>query len=418
VSCSSVPIGEVALLTAAGEGDREAFSALVESAHAGLLAHCYRMLGSTQDAEEALQETLLRAWRAAGKFEGRSSVRTWLYSIATNSCLTVIERRRRRPAPVDHRAETNAEGAAMDSPADRRIEPFSDNICQAAAPEARYDELESVELAFIAAIQHLTPRQRAVLICCDVLAFSAREAAETLGTTTASVTSALQRARRATEARLPERSQQETLRSLGDRRLTELVEAYIDAWHRQDVGAVIALLTHDANFAMPPLATSLQRARRDRVVPDGRTVVRTMAVACAASPGERSRGPGLLRLAPRRGPLSALRAECAHAASIAGQRRDGLSHPLLGDRRCRDARSTAGGSRRLDAAAHGLRSDRPARFRRLRMANRVARAIAIGNAHSRVMKARWVPRRSTARGRHRGDGPFLRQGATGPDFAA
>jgi RNA polymerase sigma-70 factor, ECF subfamily len=258
VSCSSVPIGEAALLTAAGEGDREAFSALVEPAHAGLLAHCYRMLGSTQDAEEALQETLLRAWRAAGKFEGRSSVRTWLYSIATNSCLTVIERRRRRPAPVDHRAETNAAGAAMDSPADRGIEPFSDNIGQAAAPEARYDELESVELAFIAAIQHLTPRQRAVLICCDVLAFSAREAAETLGTTTASVTSALQRARRATEARLPERSQQETLRSLGDRRLTELVEAYIDAWHRQDVGAVIALLTHDANFAMPPLAMSFR----------------------------------------------------------------------------------------------------------------------------------------------------------------
>jgi RNA polymerase sigma-70 factor (ECF subfamily) len=253
-SSSSAAVREVALLTAAGTGDRDAFSTLVEPARAGLLAHCYRMLGSTQDAEDALQEALLRAWRAAGKFEGRSSVTTWLYSIATNSCLTVIDRRRRCPAPVDHRTAASPHGASALLPNDRWIEPFPDEDC-AALPEGRYDELESVELAFIVAIQHLTPRQRAVLILCDVLSFSAREAAETLGTTTASVTSALQRARRATEERLPERSQQETLRSLGDRRLTELVEAYVDAWQSQDVGAVIAMLTQDVTFAMPPLAT-------------------------------------------------------------------------------------------------------------------------------------------------------------------
>jgi RNA polymerase sigma-70 factor, ECF subfamily len=252
----STPLREAALLSAAGEGDHDAFSELIEPVRAGLLSHCYRMLGSTQDAEEALQETLLRAWRAAGKFEGRSSVTTWLYAIATNSCLTAIDRRQRRPAPVDHRGAAHprdAEGELL--PDERRIEPFPDAGCQVLAPEARYDELESVELAFIAAIQLLTPRQRAVLILCDVLAFSARETAETLGTTIASVTSALQRARRAAEQRLPRRSQQETLRSLGDKRLTEVVEAYVDAWQRQDVSAVVAMLTQDATFAMPPLAT-------------------------------------------------------------------------------------------------------------------------------------------------------------------
>jgi len=214
------------------------------------------MLGSTQDAEEAFQETLLRAWRAAGKFEGRSSVTRWLYTIATNACLTSIDRRRRRPAPVDHRTAVHPRGGVSTRiPDECWIEPFPDSGCQAVAPEARYDELESIELAFIAAIQHLTPRQRAVLILCDVLAFSAREAAETLGTTTASVTSALQRARRTAEERLPEHSQQETLRSLGDKQLTELVEAYIDAWQRHDVSAVVAMLTQDATFAMPPVAT-------------------------------------------------------------------------------------------------------------------------------------------------------------------
>ncbi len=252
----STPTRETALLVAASEGDHDAFAALVQPLRAGLLTHCYRMLGSVQDAEEALQETLLRAYRASGKFEARSSVTTWLHSIATNACLTVIDRRQRRPAPVDHRIAATPWRDIGELARDGCwIEPFSDGACQSGAPAALYDELESVELAFIAAVQHLTPRQRAVLILCDVLGFSAREAAETLHTTTASVTSALQRARLAAEERLPERSQQETLRSLGDKRVTELVEAYMDAWQREDVGAVVAMLTHDATFAMPPLAT-------------------------------------------------------------------------------------------------------------------------------------------------------------------
>jgi len=251
---------ELALLAAAGDGDRGAFAELVEPMRPRLLAHCYRMLGSTQDAEESVQDTLLRAWRSAGRFEGRSSASTWLYTIATNSCLTLIDRRRRRALPVDFTLAADPHGGTGDPLEDAYwIEPFPDARLPPAgnhaAPEARYDERESVELAFIAAMQHLTPSQRAALILCDVLGFSAREAAETLDTTTAAVTSALQRARRVTDERLPDRSQQETLRSLGDQRLNDIVRAYTDAWEREDIDAVVSLLTDDATFAMPPLQT-------------------------------------------------------------------------------------------------------------------------------------------------------------------
>jgi RNA polymerase sigma-70 factor (ECF subfamily) len=257
---SSSLTGELALLAAAGDGDQDAFAELVEPKRPGLLAHCYRMLGSTHDAEEALQDTLLRAWRSIGKFERRSSASTWLYTIATNSCLTLIDRRRRRALPVDYRPAGDPQRGTGDPLEDAYwIEPFPDGgLAHAgndAGPEARYDERESLELAFIAAIQHLTPSQRAVLILCDVLGFSAREAAETLDTTTASVTSALQRARRAANERLPDHSQQETLRSLGDQRLSEIVDAYTDAWEREDIHAVVSMLTDDATFAMPPVQT-------------------------------------------------------------------------------------------------------------------------------------------------------------------
>jgi RNA polymerase sigma-70 factor (ECF subfamily) len=255
---ASSPTREHALLAAAGDGDEGAFAELVERMRPGLFAHCYRMLGSAHDAEESLQDTLLRAWRSAAKFEGRSSASTWLYAIATNSCLTLLDRRRRRALPVDYRPAADPHGGPGDPLEDAYwIEPFPDSaieqVADHAGPEARYDERESVELAFIAAMQHLTASQRAVLILCDVLSFSAREAAETLDTTIASVTSSLQRARRATDERLPERSQQETLRALGDRRLGELVQAYTDAWQREDIDAVVSMLTDDATFAMPPL---------------------------------------------------------------------------------------------------------------------------------------------------------------------
>jgi RNA polymerase sigma-70 factor, ECF subfamily len=247
------------LLEAARTGDEAAFGRIVERHRAELHAHCYRMLGSLHDAEDALQETLLRAWRGLPRFEGRSSIRSWLYAIATNACLTMISRRPKRVLPVDYGPSTTP-GEDLGAPLVETvwIEPYPDETLGLedgfAAPEARYEQREAVELAFVAALQHLPARQRAVLILREVLGFSAREVAETLETTAASVNSALQRARKTVDERLPDRSQQETLRTLGDERVRNLVEAYVDAWARGDVDAVRALLADDAVFSMPPWA--------------------------------------------------------------------------------------------------------------------------------------------------------------------
>jgi RNA polymerase sigma-70 factor, ECF subfamily len=248
------------LLEAARRGDEHAYSRLVEPYRSELHVHCYRMLGSIHDAEDALQEALLRAWRGLSGFEGRSSLRSWLYRIATNASLNVIERRPRRVLPIDYGPSADPhEGPGEPVVESVWVEPYPDERLGLedgyAAPEARYEQRESVELAFIAALQHLPARQRAVLILRAVLGFSAQEVAETLDTTVASVNSALQRARAAVEERLPEQSQQATLRSLGDDRLAEIVEGYVDAWERGDVEAVVAMLTEDVAFAMPPLRT-------------------------------------------------------------------------------------------------------------------------------------------------------------------
>jgi RNA polymerase sigma-70 factor (ECF subfamily) len=248
------------LLEAARGGDESAFRRLVEPRQGELHVHCYRMLGSVHDAEDALQDAMLRAWRGLPRFEGRSSLRAWLYRIATNACLDVIGRRPKRVLPVDYAPAADPH----DGPGEPVVEsvwvdPYPDEQLGLedgyAAPEARYEQRESVELAFIAALQHLPATQRAVLILREVLGFSAREAAESLDTTVASVNSALQRARAAVDERLPERSQQATLRALGDQRLSEIVDCYVDAWERHDVEAVVAMLTEDATFAMPPLRT-------------------------------------------------------------------------------------------------------------------------------------------------------------------
>jgi RNA polymerase sigma-70 factor, ECF subfamily len=236
--------------------DEAAYLRLVEAHRRELHAHCYRMLGSVQDAEDALQEALLRAWRGLPKFEGRSSLRSWLYRIATNACLTAIERRPKRVLPIEHGPAVDPASEIGPPPLETVwVEPYPDEgLEDFAAPEARYDARESVELAFIAALQHLPATQRAVLILREVLGFSAREVAEALDTTTASVNSALQRARAAVEDRAPQRSQQATLRSLGDERVRELVERYVEAWERGDVDAVVAMLAQDATFSMPPQA--------------------------------------------------------------------------------------------------------------------------------------------------------------------
>jgi RNA polymerase sigma-70 factor (ECF subfamily) len=228
----------------------EEFRRLVEPHRAELHAHCYRMLGSVHDADDALQDALLRAWRALPRFEGRSSLRTWLYRIATNTSLDLIARRPQRVLPIDL-------GPAAD-PHDEPtwLEPYPDEQLGLedgrAAPEARYERRESVELAFVAAVQHLPPNQRATLILRDVLGFSAGEVADTLGTTVTSVNSAMQRARAAVDARMPARSQQAALRALGDAQLCKLVERYIDAMERGDVDAIVDLLAADATWSMPP----------------------------------------------------------------------------------------------------------------------------------------------------------------------
>ena len=251
---------EEELLDAARGGDEAAFGRLVDAYRRELHAHCYRMLGSVHDAEDALQEALLRAWRGLPRFEGRSSLRSWLYKIATNACLDAIEKRPKRVLPVDHGPSTDPdEGVGEPLVESVWVEPYPDETLAVedgyAAPEARYEQREAVELAFIAALQHLPARQRAVLISREVLGFSAAEVADSLESSTASVNSALQRARKTVDERLPEQSQQATLRSLGDERLREIVEDYMDAMQRGDVDTVVSMLAEDAAWSMPPLAT-------------------------------------------------------------------------------------------------------------------------------------------------------------------
>jgi RNA polymerase sigma-70 factor (ECF subfamily) len=239
--------------------DRD-FAELVAAHRAELHAHCYRMLGSVHDADDALQDTLLRAWRGAAGLKDARAARSWLYTIATNVCLTELHRRRKRMLPHDFgpAAEPHTPPGA---PVGESIwlEPYPDEGAGIptgrASPDASYDQQEGLELAFVAALQHLGANQRAVLILCEVLGFTAQEAATMLQTSVASVNSALQRARANVAERVPERTQQASLQAMGDRGLSELVDRYVRAWEQCDVDAFAALLVKDATFAMPPLAT-------------------------------------------------------------------------------------------------------------------------------------------------------------------
>jgi RNA polymerase sigma-70 factor (ECF subfamily) len=249
---------ETTVLEAAKRGDEAAFERLLEPYRAELQAHCYRMLGSAHDAEDALQETLLRAWRSLSGFEGRSSLRAWLYRIATNVSLRAIERRPKRVLPVDYGPAGDPHGE-LEGPLTESVwvEPYPDDAIEDGrlAPDARYEQRESVELAFVAALQHLPGRQRAVLLLRDVLGFAPAEIAEALDSTPASVYSALQRAHKGIDERLPERSQQATLREIDDERMREVTERFVAAWESNDVSGLVALLADDAAITMPPRPT-------------------------------------------------------------------------------------------------------------------------------------------------------------------
>jgi RNA polymerase sigma-70 factor (ECF subfamily) len=225
------------------------FEARVEPYRAELHAYCYRMLGSLHDADDALQDALLGAWRGLQGFEGRSSFRSWLYRIATNACLHLIAERPKRLLAADY--SVAATGVDVDAIVAEPVwlEPYP------AFPEATYEQLESLELAFVAALQHLPANQRAVLILRDVLGFESAEVAELLETSVASVNSALQRARQTVEGRVRPMTQQATLRDLGEPAERELVRSFVSAWGRSDVGAIVELLRSDARFSMPPIPT-------------------------------------------------------------------------------------------------------------------------------------------------------------------
>ncbi|HWN31185.1 MAG TPA: sigma-70 family RNA polymerase sigma factor [Pseudonocardia sp.] len=240
----------------ARDGDDAAFTRLVQPLRRELHAHCYRMLGSTHDADDALQDALLRAWRGLARFEGRSSLRSWLYTVATRTCLDTVGHRRKRALPVDL-GPSSDRAVVGDAPLTdvAWLGPYPDTgLADApASPEARYEQREAVELAFVAACQHLPGNQRAALLLFDVLGFSAAEIAATMDTSTASVNSALQRARRIVAEKVPARTQQRTLREIGDTRLGEIVAGYSAALERGDADALVALLTEDVTWSMPPL---------------------------------------------------------------------------------------------------------------------------------------------------------------------
>ena len=243
------------LISRARAGD--AFRELTEPHRRELQVHCYRMLGSFADAEDALQDTLLAAWQGIAGFEGRASLRTWLYRIATNRCLNARRSASRRPA-----TEWNIPGVEPPEPTQLGevvwLEPFPDALLEGAmdvppGPEARYEQAESVSLAFVTALQALPPRQVAVLILRDVLGFHASEVAGMLDSTVESVTSALKRARASLQRRQPAAADREPPPAPESTAEDAIVAKFVRAWESADLGALVALLTDDVFISMPPM---------------------------------------------------------------------------------------------------------------------------------------------------------------------
>jgi RNA polymerase sigma-70 factor (TIGR02960 family) len=248
-------------LTLARAGDENAFRELTEPYRHELQLHCYRIVGSTQDAEDLVQETLLAAWRGLDQFTEQASIRTWLYRIATNRSLDALRASARRPQRLEPMTEPPtpsrmAEPIWLEPYPDVLIEGIAD---QAPGPEARYEHMEAMALAFVAGLQHLPPQQRAVLVLRDVLSFRAAEAAEILDMSEAAVNSLLRRARVALESRLPAAGRDRAPLP-NSRREREVVGQFANAIEEGDVGAVVALLTDDAWLTMPPYPYEYQGA--------------------------------------------------------------------------------------------------------------------------------------------------------------
>ena len=245
------------LIARAQAGDGDAFRELTEPHLRELQVHCYRMLGSFADAEDALQNTLLAAWQGLGGFEGRASLRTWLYRIATNRCLDARRAISRRPA-----REWDVPGVEPPEPTRLGevvwLQPFPDALLEGAidvppGPEARYEQTEAISLAFVTALQVLPPRQLAVLILRDVLGFHASEVAGMLDSTVESVTSALKRARASLQRQQPPAAGCEPPPAAGSAAEEALVAKFVRAWESADLGALVALLTDDVFMSMPPM---------------------------------------------------------------------------------------------------------------------------------------------------------------------
>ena len=242
------------LVHRARDGDSRAFDELIGTYRSELRAHCYRMLGSVHDADDALQDAVFRAWKGLSGFNERGTVRAWLYSIATHTALDLAARRARRELPVDFGPAAGPD-ADLDPPSTDVpwLEPYPDQWL--ASPDAKFEQRESIELAFVIALQHLPPLQRAVLLLREVLGFSTAEIATQLGTSAASVNSALQRARAAVRDKRPEATQRQALSNLGEQRTRALAQQYADAIERADVDTLISMLTADATWSMPPIPT-------------------------------------------------------------------------------------------------------------------------------------------------------------------
>ena len=242
---------ETTYLNAARSGDQEAFAQLVEPYRKQLLVHCYRILGSFEDAEDMLQETLVRVWKRLDSFEGRSSLRAWLYKIATNASLDALDSRRVRGLPKELYGRGNPTQPLPAPVQANWVEPLPDEWIDGQPdiyPEARYEVRESITLAFVAALQRLPGRQRAVILLCDVMGWSSNEAAEILDMTTAAVNSALQRARET----LKHSAHKSTPVHLNEN-LSALLARYVAAWETADSAALIAVLREDVALTMPPL---------------------------------------------------------------------------------------------------------------------------------------------------------------------